>query len=134
MKWCSKDQKKNELETDRMNKELELEKQRLSIEADMELKKNLEELKMKIDLDFNLQEMRLQHEKQSPPGEIPKDSSTPKQEGKTNQQTRIRIPVYKENVNNLEIWLDRNELVCTMKNLDKKFWATNLVEFLQGEP
>lgn len=130
-------EKKKELETDRRNKELEHEIQRLSIEAentkaDMELNKNLDELKMKMDLDFKLQELRLQHKKQSFPEEIPKDSSTLTQEGKTNHQTRIRIPVNKENVNDLEIWLDRYELVCTMENLDKKLWGTKLVEFLQG--
>lgn len=49
-----------------------------------------------MDKDFKLQELKLQHERVTQ-AEKDKDSSSPAQEGKPNQHTRICIPTYKEN-------------------------------------
>lgn len=77
-----------------------------------------------MDMDFNLQELKLQHEKVAPP------AWTPTQEGNTKQH---KILTYKENVDDLVIWLDHFKLVCMMENLNQNFWRTKFVEFLQGE-
>lgn len=77
-----------------------------------------------MDMDFNLQELKLQHEKVAPP------AWTPTQEGNTKQH---KILTYKENVDDLVIWLDHFKLVCMMENLNQNLWRTKFVEFLQGE-
>ncbi|BFZ16779.1 hypothetical protein BsWGS_19818 [Bradybaena similaris] len=98
--------REQEMEADRLKRELEKERMQLEADqnrADMELKKNLEELKIKMKIDFKLQEMKLLHDKQSPPEAKSQDSTTSRQEGRAHQHTRIRVPVYKENVDDLEI-------------------------------
>lgn len=51
---------------------------------------------------------------------MPHDSS--------NQHARM-FPVYKKNVDGLEVCLNRWELNCTMEDLDRKYWATKHLEY-----
>lgn len=133
------EKQRQESEKQKSDQEIELERHRMNLEAeqntaDMVFKRNLE-LKIQIDLDFKLQEHKFQQEKLATYAEkIKYASSTSNHKGKSNQHTQIRLPAYKENADDLRDWLDRWELVCTMEKLDKKFWATKILEFLQGEP
>lgn len=54
-------------------------------------------------IEFKLQELKIQHNKVTPIARKNKDASSPTQNGKSNQHTSIRIPTYKENVDDLEI-------------------------------
>ncbi|BFZ02581.1 hypothetical protein BsWGS_05620 [Bradybaena similaris] len=123
------------LEKEKTLQAIEIEKHKLDIEAshqraEMELRNNLEQLRIKTEADFRMMELK---------GAQAKDTSEKTSESKSSDakgypHTRIRLPCFRENVDDLTTWLDRYELICTMENLDRKHWATKIVEFFTGEP
>ncbi|BFZ17096.1 hypothetical protein BsWGS_20136 [Bradybaena similaris] len=111
--------------------EMEMEKHKLNLQAEhdkmeLEIKKQIEELRIKAEMDLKVEEIKLANG-------VKDDSTKQDTRSHSNPHTRIRVPQFRENVDDLEVWLERWELVCTMENLDKKYWATKLTEFLSGD-
>lgn len=91
--------------------ELALAKQKLELEAtqqkaDLEFYINLETLKLKMVSEFWALELKHQQEKYTSDKSKQSSSNT---DTKGNPHTRIRVPAYRESIDDFEIWLDRWE-------------------------
>ncbi|BFZ24546.1 hypothetical protein BsWGS_27585 [Bradybaena similaris] len=94
--------------------------------AELELKNNLEQLKIKTEADLRMFEVKQKLETENAK---PEKSNG---ENKCNSHTRIRLPFYKE-TEEIQIYLERFEMICRNENINEKHWPTRLMELLQGD-